>query len=247
MTGGNKQKGKKRSAGNQKRVIEYADEINSLYALVISPLGDCKFLVHCNDTVDRIGVIRGSLYKNNFIVPGDLVLITLRDFEQVKATSKERCDIVIKYQSGEIEQLKRKKVFYVNSTNTFNLTSDKGTGKSSKDKDNDNEQISFDINVKPQKTHGDLPNYDSADDKKDVETQEPCQELTNLDSESSEEDIEEDELDEYGNLKNYVEPEVSESLDEAEDDNGATNKNQEKPIQNLKKKHSVYINDDDFM
>ena len=120
MTGGNKQKGKKRSNGNQKRIIEYADEINSLYALVISPLGDCKFLVHCNDNIDRIGIIRGSLYKNNFITPGDLVLITLRDFEQVKANSKERCDIVIKYQAGEIEQLKRKKVFYVNSTKTKN-------------------------------------------------------------------------------------------------------------------------------
>ena len=219
ITGGNKQKGKKRSTGNQKRIIEYADEINSLYALVISPLGDCKFLVHCNDNVDRIGVIRGSLYKNNFIVPGDVVLITLRDFEQVKPNSKERCDIVIKYQAGEIEQLKSKKVFYVNTNNLFNLIFDKSKFKSTgKGKGNENDQISFEVNIKPQRVLGELSQYESSseDDEAD-EAVEKQRDLPILENESSdEEDV--DELDEYGNIKNNVDQELSKSTDEEEDE-----------------------------
>ena len=249
-TGGNKQKGKKRSTANQKRIIEYADGSTSLYGLVISPLGDCKFLVHCNDNIDRIGVIRGSLYKNTFITPGDLVLITLREFEQVKPLSKERCDIVIKYQAGEIEQLRRKKVFYTNSTNTFNLTLDKGLGKKSKDNVHNNEQISFDHNVKAQKTLGELPDIDDEETKTEEK-----EELTNDISESSndeDEDEDEDEdndedNDEYGNNKKYIKDKLSSKSSNEEEQEHQEQEEQEKPIPQFKNKRGVYVDDDDFM
>jgi initiation factor 1A len=243
MTGGKGHKKGKRSTGNSKRIIEYADEINSLYGLVISPLGDCKFLVHCNDTVDRIGIIRGSLYKNTFITPGDVVLVTLREFETSKTGCKERCDIVIKYMAGEIDQLKRKKVFYTNSNNPFNLTLDKGTSKTAKE--NDNEQISFNNNVAAQATLKDLP--DIADDEEEEIKTEEQEELTNEVSESSNEDDEEDDNDEYGNNKKYVEKELTSKSDDEDEESESEEQEKKEPIQHFKNKRGVYANDDDFM
>jgi initiation factor 1A len=249
MTGGKGHKKGKRSNSNSKRIIEYADEISSLYGLVMSPLGDCKFLVHCNDNNDRIGLIRGSLYKNTFITPGDVVLVTLRDFETSKPDCKERCDIVIKYMPGEIDQLKKKKVFYLNSNNPFNLTLDKGKGKTSKDTDNDGEGISFNNNVAKQATLKDLPDIDDEDEKQSK--LERVEDLTNEESESDnvDEDDQDDENDEYGNNKKYVEKELtSKSADEEEEsEEEEEEEKKEELIPQFKNKRGVYANDDDFM
>jgi translation initiation factor 1A len=245
MTGGKGHKKGKRSNSNSKRIIEYADEISSLYGLVISPLGDCKFLVHCNDSNDRIGVIRGSLYKNTFITPGDVVLVTLRDFETSKTGCKERCDIVIKYMPGEIDQLKKKQVFYLNSNNPFNLTLDKGKGKTSKDIDNDTEGISFNNNVAKQATLKDLPDIDDEDEDEKESKPEEVEDLTNQESESDS-DNEDDQDDEYGNNKKYVEKELTSKSTDEEDEEDESEE-QEEPIPQFKNKRGVYANDDDFM
>ena len=249
-TGGKGHKKGKRSTLDKKRIIEYADGTNSLYGLVMSPLGDCKFLVHCNDTNDRIGVIRGSLYKNTFITPGDVVLVTLREFEKIKPDSKERCDIVIKYMPGEIDQLKKKQVFYLNSNNPFNLTLDKGKGKTSKDIDNDNEQISFNSNnVGKQATLKDLPDIVDDEEYETELKQEKQKDLTNEVVESSDEDDddEDDEDDEYGNNKKYEKPSKSSDEEVKSDDEEESEEEQEEPIEHFQNKRGVYANDDDFM
>jgi initiation factor 1A len=246
MTGGKGHKKGKRSTGDKKRIIEYADEINSLYGLVMSPLGDCKFLVHCNDNNDRIGVIRGSLYKNTFIIPGDVVLVSLRDFEKSKPGCKERCDILIKYMPGEIDQLKKKQVFYLNSNNPFNLTLDKGKGKTSKDTDNDAGGISFNNNVAKQATLKDLPDIEDEEEKV-----EQSNELSESDNEEDQVDEEEqvDLDDEYGNNTKYVEKELPSTFsdDEEESEDGEKPEEKQEPIPQFKNKRGVYANDDDFM
>jgi initiation factor 1A len=253
MTGGKGHKKGKRSNGDKKRIIEYADEINSLYALVMSPLGDCKFLVHCNDNNDRIGVIRGSLYKNTFITPGDVVLVSLRDFEKSKPGCKERCDIVIKYMSGEIDQLKKKQVFYLNSNNLFNLTLDKGKGKTTKDIDNDTEGISFNSfnNVGKQATLKELPDIvDAGEEELEEEVeQEREPDISNDVSESSDVDAE-DVDDEYGNNIKYAEKERSSKSfddDNEEESSDEDEKEKQEPIPQFKNRRGVYTNDDDFM
>jgi initiation factor 1A len=250
MTGGKGHKKGKRSTGDKKRIIEYADEINSLYGLVISPLGDCKFLVHCNDNNERIGVIRGSLYKNTFITPGDVVLVTLRDFEKSKTGSKERCDIVIKYMANEIDQLKRKKIYYLNTNNPFNLTLDKGTSK--KSKENDTEQISFNTNVIAQVTLKDLPEIseDEEEEKTFEELKNEVSESSNIEDEDEDEDEDDDnDNDEYGNNKKYINQELtSKSKSKSKSSDEEEESEEDAPIQPFQNKRGVYADaDDDFM
>jgi initiation factor 1A len=126
-TGGNKQKrGKNSTQDSKKRPLTYADNKDTLYALVISPLGDCGFLVHCNDNVERIGIIRGAMYKSSFIQSGDMTLVSLREFEQVKLGRKERCDVLLKYHAEEVSQLVKRGLYYKDSVRPFLTKLEKG-------------------------------------------------------------------------------------------------------------------------
>jgi initiation factor 1A len=105
VTGGNKHKKGKNSTTKIKRAITYPDNKDTLYAYVLKPLGDCRFAVKCSDEVERVGSVRGSLYKNTYINAGDLVLIGLRDFGSPKPGQKEVCDILLKYTLDEISEM----------------------------------------------------------------------------------------------------------------------------------------------
>jgi translation initiation factor 1A len=117
--GGKHHKRGKNSNYDKVRKIIYADQELTLYGLIVSSLGDSRFLVHCNDRVDRIGLIRGALHKKAFINPEDIVLVSLRDFETIKDGVKQKCDIIMSYNSHEIEQLKTTGLFYKNTTSPF--------------------------------------------------------------------------------------------------------------------------------
>jgi translation initiation factor 1A len=117
--GGKHHKRGKNSNYDKVRKIIYADQESTLYGLVVSSLGDCRFLIHCSDRVDRTGLIRGSLYKKAFINPEDIVLVSLRDFETLKDGVKEKCDIIMTYNSQDIEQLKSNGLYYKNTTTPF--------------------------------------------------------------------------------------------------------------------------------
>ena len=126
-TGGNKQKrGKNSTHESKKRPLTYADNKETLYGLVISPLGDCGFLVHCNDNIERIGYIRGAMYKSCFIQSGDMTLVSLREFEQVKLGRKERCDVILKYHAEEVTQLVKRGLYYKDSVRPFLTKLEKG-------------------------------------------------------------------------------------------------------------------------
>ena len=70
------------------------------YAIVTTILGNGRMRVMClSDKKERLGHIRGTLYKKTWIAKDDVVLISIRDFQN------DRCDILFKYSSDEIRTL----------------------------------------------------------------------------------------------------------------------------------------------
>lgn len=80
------------------------------YARVIKVLGNMNTLAYCNDNKTRLCHIRGSMRKKVWINIGDLVLISVRDFEKDLSQSGkdyERGDIVAKYDHEHLSKLKK--------------------------------------------------------------------------------------------------------------------------------------------
>lgn len=71
----------------------------SLYARVTTMLGNARMRVLCSDNSEKLAHIRGNMRRRDYIQPGDMVLVTLRDFEQGKV------DVVFKYSGTEASQL----------------------------------------------------------------------------------------------------------------------------------------------
>ena len=138
-TGGNKHK-KGKNYNTSSRELAVSDNESTFYGLVQKALGGGHFAVHCNDSEERIATLRGSLQRSTRIAAGDLVLISLREFEKPKPGSKQHCDIIVKYSSHEITQLKRQGIHYKNTGNVFSVTLDGEGGR----KENKSEGIQFD-------------------------------------------------------------------------------------------------------
>ena len=65
-------------------------------------------LVYCNDNKIRLCHICGAMKKFSWLAMGDLVLISLRDFEKKpEAGSYEKGDILAKYDSEHLSKLKK--------------------------------------------------------------------------------------------------------------------------------------------
>lgn len=123
-TGGNKHKRSKNSNFKSKRTIVYPDNKETLFAYITKVLGDCRFEVFCSDSEIRNATVRGALYKNTFINNGDLVLIGLRTFETFKYGEKEKCDIIMKYQPDEMDEMKENRLLkYKDSDKLFLMSS----------------------------------------------------------------------------------------------------------------------------
>ena len=113
--GKNYRKGK--HSGPVKRDLVTKDSDEGLeYSKVEKMLGNARVLVKCFDGVTRVGRIRGKMKRKVWIGVGDLVLVSLREFENKK------CDVILKYLPEEIRQLKAQgcipEVFSENETNT---------------------------------------------------------------------------------------------------------------------------------
>lgn len=98
--GGNKHKKKK-----NKTVVEIERELifkteDQEYAQVTKLLGNCRLEAQCFDGKTRLCHIRGTMRKKIWIVVNDVVLVSLRDYEDNK------CDIIYKYTSKEVNKLK---------------------------------------------------------------------------------------------------------------------------------------------
>lgn len=98
---------KKRTYFNNDKDMNYKlDPDNEEYAYVIKLLGNCRAKVICNNGIEAIGVIRGSLRKFNnriLIENGDLIVISKRDFQDNKV------DIVHKFNIDQCQSLVKNK------------------------------------------------------------------------------------------------------------------------------------------
>jgi translation initiation factor 1A len=69
------------------------------YAKVLKMLGNGRLSAYCFDGIERMCHIRGKLKKKVWIGVNDIILISLRDFQDGKA------DILSKYSDQDIRQL----------------------------------------------------------------------------------------------------------------------------------------------
>ncbi|GMM37140.1 hypothetical protein DASC09_044650 [Saccharomycopsis crataegensis] len=96
--GKNKRRGKNSGDGPKRELIT-KDE-GQEYATVTKLLGNGRVEAQCFDDVKRTAHIRGKLRKRVWMGPGDIVLVSLRDFQD------DQCDIIEKYSIDEARQLK---------------------------------------------------------------------------------------------------------------------------------------------
>ena len=107
--GGKKTKGKSRKTFRQKELsIKDLKKIEGQeYAHVLSVFGDGRYELMCYDKKKRLGILRGRLKRTSRINKGDLVLISIRDYQDTK------CDIIACYSQTDTDKLiKEKEVFY---------------------------------------------------------------------------------------------------------------------------------------
>ena len=70
------------------------------YAQVLSKLGDGRFKLDCYDGLERTGRICGKMRNRVWIQVSDLVLVSIRGFDD------DKCDIIHRYAPSEAQDLK---------------------------------------------------------------------------------------------------------------------------------------------
>ena len=88
--GKNYRKGKHSGPVKRDLITKENDE-DLEYARAEKMLGNARILLKCFDGVVRVGRIRGKMKRKVWIGVGDLVLVSLRPYENKK------CDVILKY------------------------------------------------------------------------------------------------------------------------------------------------------
>lgn len=111
LTGGKSYK-KTKHGNNDEKAIFIDRQPDQMYARVIKNLGGLNVLVFCNDNHERMCHIRGAMRKRVWLHTGDIVLISIRDFNPDKKTDgKERGDIIAKYDHKHYSRLTKQPDF----------------------------------------------------------------------------------------------------------------------------------------
>eukprot|EP00608_Synchroma_pusillum_P006894 CAMPEP_0198425644 /NCGR_PEP_ID=MMETSP1452-20131203/4693_1 /TAXON_ID=1181717 /ORGANISM="Synchroma pusillum, Strain CCMP3072" /LENGTH=144 /DNA_ID=CAMNT_0044146003 /DNA_START=111 /DNA_END=545 /DNA_ORIENTATION=+ len=100
--GKNWKKGKKADLEETRRELVYRDE-GQEYAQVVKMLGDGRCDIYCFDGQARKGLIRGTMRRRVWINVGDIILVSLREFQDDKA------DVIHKYSTEEARVLKQQR------------------------------------------------------------------------------------------------------------------------------------------
>lgn len=95
LTNTSQQGGKNRRRGknendNEKRELVFKEE-GQEYAQVVKMLGNGRLEAQCFDGARRLAHIRGKLRKKVWINQGDIILLSLRDYQD------EKGDVIMKY------------------------------------------------------------------------------------------------------------------------------------------------------
>jgi translation initiation factor 1A len=113
-----KKGGGKRGNHTRKREVVFKEE-GQVYGRAMAMLGNGRLRAKCDDGVERLCKIRGSMRRREFVHVGDLVLVALRDFggQQTadddddegdsKKKALEKADVIFRYQPPEVQILKK--------------------------------------------------------------------------------------------------------------------------------------------
>jgi len=96
---GGKSRRRGKGGEGEKRELVFKED-GQVYGQVLKMLGNGRCDCMCVDGVKRLCHIRGKMRKRVWIATGDIVLISLRDFQDEKA------DIILKYSADEARSLK---------------------------------------------------------------------------------------------------------------------------------------------
>jgi len=96
--GKNRRRGKNENEGEKRELVFKED--GQEYAQVIKMLGNGRLEAQCFDGEKRLAHIRGKMRKKVWINQGDIILLSLRDFQDDKA------DVIVKYTADEARNLK---------------------------------------------------------------------------------------------------------------------------------------------
>jgi len=106
MGRGNQKGGKKHKRGKkdgyETKALRLKEE-GQEYAQITSLKGNCRFDVKCFDGKDRLAIVCGSMRKRRFVNAKDIILVSLRDFQD------DKCDIIDVYDDNQVHQLKHDK------------------------------------------------------------------------------------------------------------------------------------------
>ena len=103
--GGNKTKGKARKSyyTTELSLKDLKKEDEQEYAYISDVHGDGRYGLICYDKVKRLGIMRGSLKRRIRAKKSELVLVSLRDYQDSK------CDIIAHYKPEEVDKLVKAK------------------------------------------------------------------------------------------------------------------------------------------
>ncbi|KAL7009632.1 Translation initiation factor 1A [Cystobasidiomycetes sp. EMM_F5] len=113
--GKNRRRGKNEN-DDEKRELVFKED-GQEYAQVIKMLGNGRLEAMCFDGEKRLAHIRGKMRKKVWINQGDIILLSLREFQDDKA------DVIQKYTADEARNLKAygelPETAKINETDTF--------------------------------------------------------------------------------------------------------------------------------
>ena len=105
--GKGQKKGGKKHKRNKNRDIETKairfKEEGQEYAQITKCKGNCRFDVKCSDGKDRAAILCGTMRKRKFVNLNDIVLVSLRDFQD------DLCDIMDSYDENGARKLRELK------------------------------------------------------------------------------------------------------------------------------------------
>ena len=102
----NKKGGKKHKRNKSQSSISKPlrlKEDDQQYAQIKKCKGNCRFDVFVFDGKERSAILCGSMRKRKFVKMMDVVLVSLRDFQD------DKCDIIDVYDDNEVIKLKQQK------------------------------------------------------------------------------------------------------------------------------------------
>ncbi|KAK7710551.1 Translation initiation factor 1A [Botryosphaeria dothidea] len=120
--GKNRRRGKNEN-DNLKRELIFKEE-GQEYAQVVKMLGNGRLEAQCFDGEKRLAHIRGKMRKKVWINQGDIILLSLRDYQD------EKGDVILKYNADEARSLKAygelPEHAKINETDTYGNEADEG-------------------------------------------------------------------------------------------------------------------------